>query len=79
VRTDEVLQSEEARSEFDKEPGHDKLKVSIVWRGLVDLSDKLHRRRRIRCSSRCLCMILWKRTILGGERNESLLFLRPVR
>jgi hypothetical protein len=27
-RADEVLQSEEARLEFDKEPGHDKLKVS---------------------------------------------------
>jgi hypothetical protein len=29
-RADEVLQSEEARLEFDKEPGHDKLKVSCV-------------------------------------------------
>jgi len=26
--TDETVQSEEARLEFDKEPGHDKLKVS---------------------------------------------------
>ena len=39
-RADEVLQSEEARLEFDKEPGHDKLKVSsfddlvvfLIWR-----------------------------------------------
>jgi hypothetical protein len=28
--TDAIVQSEEARIEFDKEPGHDKLKVSVV-------------------------------------------------
>ena len=28
--TDASVQSEEARLEFDKEPGHDKLKVSML-------------------------------------------------
>jgi hypothetical protein len=28
--TDAIVQSEEARIEFDKEPGHDKLKVSAI-------------------------------------------------
>jgi hypothetical protein len=27
--TDAIMQSEEARLEFDKEPGHDKLKVGV--------------------------------------------------
>jgi len=34
---------------------------------IFEMSDKLCRRRRTRCSSRYLCMILWKRTTLGGE------------
>lgn len=47
---DAVVQSEEARIEFDKEPGHDKLKVSGTsisvdsWQ-----SDIRHRRRPTRC------------------------------
>jgi hypothetical protein len=28
--TDAIVQSEEARIEFDKEPGHDKLKVGVI-------------------------------------------------
>jgi hypothetical protein len=28
--TDTIAQSEEARLEFDKEPGHDRLKVSLL-------------------------------------------------
>ena len=31
-----VLQSEEARQQFDKEDGHDKLKVSLVTRPIAD-------------------------------------------
>jgi hypothetical protein len=35
--TNGCLQSEEARLEFDKEPGHDKLKVS--WMPIIVVSD----------------------------------------
>lgn len=30
LSTYEIVQSEEARLKFDKEPGHDKLKVSVL-------------------------------------------------
>jgi hypothetical protein len=62
--------------EFDKEPGHDKLKVSwcddlvvfLIWR--EGGADELRRKRRIRCLSRCLCTILLRRTTLGGRRGD---------
>jgi len=66
-----MRQSEEARLEFDKEPGHDKLKVSALTACVRDeQSDTVCRRKRIRCWSKSLCMTTPRKIILVGELSE---------
>ena len=46
---DAFVQSEEARLEFDKEPGHDKLKVSVLAVYVIDeQTDRKCRKKQIR-------------------------------
>lgn len=50
ISTDAVVQSEEARLEFDKEPGHDKLEVSVLTVCMMDRhANAEFRKRRIHC------------------------------
>lgn len=66
------MQSEEARLKFDKEPGHDKLKASVLVVRFVDEQTVIQcRRRQIRCWSRSLYTTTPRRTILVGEWFEA--------
>ena len=72
--TDVMMQSEEARLEFDKEPGHDKLKVSVLVVYVTDeQTDIWCRRKQIRCWSKSLYTTTLKRSILVGELFEAAL------
>jgi hypothetical protein len=68
------VQSEEARLEFDKEPGHDKLKVSVlaVYHN-AEQTDIQYRRKQIRCWSKSLCTTTLRRRILVGDLCEATL------
>ena len=71
--TYEIVQSEEARLKFDKEPGHDKLKVSVLAVCFNDKqTDTQFRRKQIRCWSKSLYTTTLRRTILVGEWFEAI-------
>ena len=70
--TYEIVQSEEARLKFDKEPGHDKLKVSVLAVCIIDKqTDIQFRRKQIRCWSKSSYTTTLRRTILVGELLEA--------
>lgn len=69
MATDAIVQSEEARIEFDKEPGHDKLKVSETFGYIVaEPTDTEYRKRLIHYWSKYLCMTTPRRRTLAGKR-----------
>ena len=64
----EFVQSEEARLKFDKEPGHDKLKVSVLVVCIVDWqTDMWCRRKPIRSWNKSSCTTILRRRILVGK------------
>jgi len=71
LSTYKIVQSEEARLKFDKEPGHDKLKVSVLAVQFVDgQTDIQCRRKLIRCWSKSLYTTTQRKTTLVGEQFE---------
>ena len=72
LSTYEIVQSEEARLKFDKEPGHDKLKVSVYSVCVADeQTENQCRRKQIRCWSKSSYTTMLRRTILVGEWFEA--------